>query len=293
MNLTIFSQVLLLLVITISSQAFAQDEEMPSNESDYSSPSSPSSQGGKSTSRATADGELPPPTLPKQKQFDNKESKKTCAKYEGKFIVYYERIFKVEKCKRREFLVENGYEPKLKGKVEYVESDVIAMLAEGVPLNGPQKRKPMTCSQLNGQYLLAGSEEIYFVEKCKKRMFPDFDTYTDHSRKRGKRNQDVIEMDELELSKVADGAPIESALDAEYKKLLDADTGVDVLPLAEACRGLNGKFVSYYSKLYRIEKCRKQPVDPTLFGKRFPRYEPTELNSDQWISIPTGADYKM
>lgn len=278
-----------------SSLSFAQDEDIPSDTSSYpSSSSSSSSTSGQATSRAKDDGELPPPSLPKAKTYSPAEMKKTCAKYEGKYILYYERIFKVEKCKRREYIVEEGMEPKLRGsKVLTVESETVAQLAQGEPLNGPQKRKPMTCSQLNGQYILSRGEDIYFVEKCKKRLFPDFDTYTDHAKKRGKRSQDVLEMDEEEISRVADGEPIVSALDAEYKKLLDADTGIDVLPLAEACRGLNGKFVAYYSKLYRIEKCRKLPVDPQLFGKRYPKYEPQELNSEQWISIPTGTDYKL
>lgn len=296
MKLTIFRQTLLALAMTfgLSNLAFAQDDEMPSEPSSYPSSSSSSSQSGKTSTRAKDDGELPAPVLPKAKQYTAGEMKKTCAKYEGKYILYYERIFKVEKCRRREYIIEEGMEPKLRGsKVVSVDSDTIAMLSPGEPLNGPQKRKPMNCNQLNGQYLLARSEEIFFVEKCKKRLFPDFDTYTDHAKKHGKRNQDVIEMDEAELSKIADGQPIVSSLDAEYKKLLDADTGIDVIPLAEACKGLNGKFVAYYSKIYRIEKCRKLPVDPQLFGQRYPRYEPTELNSDQWISIPTGADYKL
>lgn len=279
------------LPVSTQAEARSQDEEQP----DYSSSSSsPGSITGKSTSKAKEDGELPPPVLPKAKIFSSAEAKKVCAKYEGKYILYYERVFKVERCKRREFIVEEGMEPRLKGsKVEAVEADVIAMLEEGSPLQGPQKRKALTCPQMNGQYLLSRSEDIYFIEKCKKRLFPDFDTYTDHAKKRGKRQQDVLEVDEAELHRIADGAPIESSLDAEYKKLLDADTGIDVLPLAEACKGLNGKFVAYYSKLYRIEKCRKLPVDPQLFGKRYPKYEPSELSSDQWISIPTGSDWKL
>ncbi|RYZ68724.1 MAG: hypothetical protein EOP09_09020 [Proteobacteria bacterium] len=298
MNVTLknaFHIVLLIsFTIFLSPMARAQEDELPSESTSYPSASSSNSPNAKATSKAKDDGELPAPVLPKAKEYSAAEMKKTCAKFEGKYILYYERIFKVEKCKRREYIVEEGMEPKLRGsKVLTVESETIAQLAQGEPLNGPQKRKPLTCNQLNGQYLLSRGEDIYFVEKCKKRLFPDFDTYTDHSKIRGKRNQDVLEMDESELGKIAEGEPIVSSLDAEYKKLLDADKGIDVLDIREACKGLNGKFVAYYSKIYRIEKCRKQPVDPQLFGKRYPRYEPTELNSDQWISIPTGADFKL
>ena len=285
----------LLMSLSFMSLASAQDDELPSESSNYPSSSSSSSPtSGQSSSKAKEDGELPPPVLPKAKAYTATEIKKTCAKYEGSYILYYERIFKVEKCKRREFIVEEGIEPKLRGsRVLTVDSDVVAMLGEGEALNGPQKKKPLSCSQLNGQYLLSRAEDIYFVEKCKKRLFPDFDTYSDHAKKRAKRSQDILEIDELDLAKIDEGEAFTSSLDAEYKKLLDADTGIDVLPLAEACRGLNGKFVAFYSRLYRVEKCRKQPVDPQLFGKRFPKYEPTELSSEQWISIPTGTDYKL
>jgi hypothetical protein len=286
----------LILLISVSfaasPKAMAQDDEVPSEPSSF--PSSSPSSNPNATTRARADGELPAPVLPKPKVFSASEMKKTCAKYEGKYILYYERIFKVERCKRREYIVEEGLEPQLRGsKVIAVDSDIVAQLGQGEPLNPPRKRKAASCSQLNGQYLLSRGEDMYFVEKCKKRHFPDFDTYSEHAKKHGKRQQDVIEMDEVELASMPEGEPIASILDDEYKKLLDAEKGIDVLDIREACKGLNGKFVAYYSKVYRIEKCRKQPVDPELFGKRYPRYEPVELSSDQWISIPTGSDYKL
>lgn len=272
--------------------ANAQDEELPSDTSSLPSTSAPGA--AANGTQAGADGELPPPVVPKAKEYSIAEKLKQCKKYEGKYISYYEKIYRVEKCKRREFLVEEGIEPKTKGmKILSVESETVAMIPAGEPLNAAAKKKTLTCAQLNNQYVISRGDEIYFIEKCKKRLFPDLDTYSDHSKKRHKREQDILELDEMQIAKIEDGAPITSSLDAEYKKLLDADTGIDVLPLAEACKGLNGKFVAYYSKLYRIEKCRKQPVDPEIFGRRYPKYSPQELTSEQWISIPTGQNLKL
>lgn len=269
---------------------FAQDEELPSHTA-----SLPSLSGARSGEAKPQDsGELPPPVMQKPKEYPLAEKIKQCKKYEGKYISYYEHIYKVEKCKRREFITEEGVEFKAKGlKIIGVESDTIAMIPIGETLNTPARKKTYTCAQLNNQYLISRGDEIYFVEKCKKRLFPDLDTYAEHSQKRGKRNQDILELDEEQIARIEDGAPIVSTLDAEYRKLLDADNGIDVLPLAEACKGLNGKFVTYYSKIYRVEKCRKQPIDPELFSKRYPKYTPTELSSEQWISIPTGQNYKL
>jgi hypothetical protein len=280
------------LALITSSFAQAQDEELPSDTSSLPSTSAPGA--AANGTQAGADGELPPPVAPKAKEFSVSEKLKQCKKYEGKYISYYEHIYRVEKCKRREYLVDEGVEPKTKGlKIISVESDTVAMIPAGEPLNPSVKKKNLTCAQLNNQYVISRGDEIFFIEKCKKRLFPDLDTYTDHSKKRGKREQDILELDEMQIAKIEDGTPITSSLDAEYKKLLDADTGIDVLPLAEACKGLNGKFVAYYSKLYRIEKCRKQPVDPEVFGRRYPKYSPQELTSEQWISIPTGQNLKL
>lgn len=285
----------LLLGTAFASPLFAQDEDILSDTSSLPSTDSGMGPGSKPPNgNAEKTGELPPPVIQKPKEYSLAEKLKQCKKYEGKYISYYEHIYKVEKCKRREFIVEEGIEFKTKGlHIIGVESETLAMIPAGETLNKLAKKKVYTCAQLNNQYLISRGDEMYFVEKCKKRLFPDLDTYSEHSQKRGKRKQDILELDEEQIAKIADGTPITSSLDAEYKKLLDADTGVDVLPLAEACKGLNGKFVAYYSKIYRVEKCRKQPVQPELFGKRYPKYSPQELTSEQWISIPTGQNYKL
>jgi len=276
--------------LTSPSLAFAQEQEIPSDTS--SLPSASSSRPG--PDKEADSGELPPPVMPKRKQYPATAKIKQCAKYEGKYISYYETIYKVEKCKRRELLTDEGTEAKIKGlNIVSVDNDTIAVIPEGEPMNAPANKKALSCAQLNGQYLISRGDELYFVEKCAKRLFPDLDTYSEHAQKRGKREKDILELDEVAIARIADGPPILSSLDVEYKKLLDADTGIDVIPLKEACKGLNGKFVAYYSKIYKIENCRKEPVDPLLFGKRFPSLAPVELSSEQWISIPTGKEFKI
>ena len=241
------------------------------------------------------DKEMAPPKLPKKLEFSAADIQKECKKYEGKFIGYYDRIYKVEKCKRHEIVsADDDQNPVLNGKkILTVDSLTVAKIPVGTAIGAEKPNAKVNCLKFEGRYVLSRGDEVYFIEKCKKNLLPDWDTYVEHSQKRGKRGLEIFELTEAEFRAIAPGKDIKSVLDAEYKKLLDADKDVDVIPLAEACKGMNGKFVTYYSRIYHIEACRKQPVDPELFLQRNPSYKLSEMTSEQWISIPTGKDYKL
>jgi hypothetical protein len=290
MNSNFWRSSFFMLLLTISTQSLAQDEGMEPQQ-DYSSPSSTPS----NNILPPTQGEMPPPKLPQKKAYSDTDKKKSCQKFEGKYIAYYDRVYKVEKCKRREIAVEDGNEPAatLKDrKIEVVDADTIAALEEGLRIGESADKKP-NCAKIEGHYILSRGDDLYFIEKCKKHLIPDWDTYTDHASKRGKRSQDIMELAESEFQRIPEGAALPSSLDAEYKKLLKDDSSVDILPLAEACKGLNGKFLSYYSKIYKVEKCHKHNVDPHAFLKRFPTYKIEEMSSEQWVSLPTGKDEKL
>lgn len=282
---------LTLSLLLMAAPLAAQDEPPPEPPQD----SGPSSSSPSTHILPPTEGELPPPQLPPKKKYSEAEKKKNCQKYEGKYIGYYDRLYKVENCKRREILPEEGIETSatLKGKkVEVVDADTIASLPEGIRYGESANPKP-NCAKLEGHYILSRGDDLYFIEKCKKRLLPDWDTYTDHASKRGKRSQDILEISENEFQRIAEGQPLPSALDEEYRKLLRDDSSIDILPLAEACKGLNGRFLSYYSKIYKIDKCRKHPVDPETFLKRYPRYKLDEMTSEQYVSLPTGKEAKL
>ena len=65
----------------------------------------------------------------------------------------------------------------------------------------------------------------------------------------------------------------------------------------EACHGVDGRVVSYYSRLYRIERCRKREItDTEEFLRRLgniERKEILELRSEQWLSLPDGAPIQI
>lgn len=273
-------------VLGFSLNALGQDENS-SSESSTATPAPP-------PPGAPGEKELPPPKLPKKTEYSAGDVQKECKKYEGQFVAYYDRIYKIEKCKRREIISsDDDQNPVMNGrKVITVDSQTIAKIPSGEAIGGEKPVGKINCLKYEGRYVLSRGDEVYFIDKCQRHHLPDWDTYVEHSQKRGKRGLEIFELTEAEFNAIKPGKDIVSVLDEEYKKLLDAGKDVDIIPLAEACKGMNGRFVSYYSRIYRIEGCRKQPVDAETFMQKNPGYKLTEMSSEQWVSIPTGKNYK-
>ncbi|WP_141735706.1 hypothetical protein [Oligoflexus tunisiensis] len=269
-----------------------QDEEPVVDDRPLARATTPESTSG---SPPTDSNELPPPKLPKKTTFTDAEIKAECRKFEGKYIAYYDRVFKVEGCKRREIMPDDDERnPILKGRrVIGVENITIAKIPEGPALGSSPKGKKPNCAKIEGRYIISRASDVFYVEGCKKRPFPDWDTYADHAAKHPKKSQDVLELPEEEFLALPIGKEFPSSLNDEYKKMLVMEKNVDVLPLDEACKGLNGTYLSYYSKIYKIERCRKREVDAERFLLRFPSYRLREMTSEQWVSIPTGQRLKL
>lgn len=219
--------------------------------------------------------------------------KEVCAKFEGQLISYYEDVFLIENCKRRKFMASTLVYEKLKwgSKITEVEGDVVRQIPEGLPIE--KQHRDYSCKDIEDRYVTVGFTEIYLVEGCKKRLFPDWTSFLDHSYNREKSRREIIDLEANQFHKFAMGKPMPSALDQE-PVIKGMEDEADVIPLSEACRGLEGKYVKYYSRIYKIVKCRKREIDPDVLLK-----EPTgknlnfiELTSGQWISLPAGEDLK-
>ncbi|MBF0443667.1 MAG: hypothetical protein HQK54_17300 [Oligoflexales bacterium] len=231
-----------------------------------------------------------------QKKFDAKTKKNECLKYEGKYIGYYDRIYYVQKCRRREILNQDlTSEITAKGyKVIPVTNDTIVMLEEGAELIDPnntnKKLIPRNCRELNNKYVMDIGGDIYLMDNCTLRMFPDWETFEDHKKKSKINVPRIFELTSEEQKIFKKGRDMPSILPEAFKKILEIGKEVDVIPLKEACKGVDGKYVSYYSRLYKIEKCRKREIDAPEFLKNRDnqKIKFTELTSEQWISLPTG-----
>lgn len=226
----------------------------------------------------------------KVRQYSNSEIQAACRKYEGQLIGYYDELYKVVKCQRRQ--VTRGkklMKDALNVKVHIVPADIIAKIPLGEPLDKALASSRRGCRALEGSYVTYTFTNVFLVSNCKLRVFPDWETFQSH-RKRNKKMWDpILSLSEAEFFSMRKAAPIASEIDKIFGQVLSGEAGVDVLPLDEACAGVEGKDVSYYSKIYRIEKCRKREYDAEKYIRRKKgNVALKELSSSQWLSLPDG-----
>lgn len=230
-----------------------------------------------------------------RKVFTKSEIGRYCAKHAGQLIAYYGDVYQVQKCARRR--IENSKTLArmiAKGaKVHDVDGDVVAAIPEGEPLDNDLIRESLrTCKELDKNYVSYSSVDVYYVEKCKRRLMPDWTTYIKHRDERGDERGEIIALSWEEFTGLAEGLPVPSVVDDMFARLLAGEADIDVIPVDEACAGVNGKVVTYYDKMYQIEKCRRREIlDPgtilqplSMLKTKF-----VELSSQQWLSLPEGA----
>jgi len=221
--------------------------------------------------------------IPPVTSADETSSSTLCVKYEGKLVAFYSDVWEVKGCKRIPLTSEEVYKRTNGGEsVSDIEASVVRGLKEGKRELIAKKR---TCDQLEGQYVSLDFEEIWLVSACQRRKFPDWMSYSRH---RGglEKESPILELTWDEFRSIKEGKDYASVYDGEAEVI---SRDVDVIPVDEACRGLNGKFVYYYSRIYKIEKCARRPMDPELFTKNNPEVAPKELSAEQWLSLPLGA----
>ncbi len=230
-----------------------------------------------------------------RKVFTRQEIQRFCAQHKDRLIAYYGEVYQVEKCTRR--VIQNSKTLArmiAKGaKVSDVDGDVIAAIPEGEPLDNDLIRQSIrTCKVLNGQYVSYSSVDVYFVEGCKRRLLPDWTTYINHRDVRDDERGEIMSLSWEEFVALQEGTHIPSVVDDMFARLLQGDAGVDIIPADEACEGINDKVVTYYDKMYRIEKCRKREIlnpGDVLQGFVEKTTKFHELTSQQWLSLPSGA----
>lgn len=226
---------------------------------------------------------------PPKKEFSVKQKKEECKKYEGKLISFYQDLFKVENCKRRQITDETLVAKYLSSdsQVYSVGNETIIMLELGSPLATTTSGR-LKCSDIEGGYVTTGGDSLYFVEKCKLRKFKDWESFSSHRASSKLTRRPIVELSIEDKKRFSVSSDMPSVFNSDEMDLSEQD--IDIIPLDEACRGLNGKMVSFYSRLYLIENCRKKEIlDPDFGSRRKDFAKPvTELSSEQWLSLPEG-----
>ena len=230
------------------------------------------------------------------------QKKAVCKKYKNKYIVYYGKVYHVESCKRYELNSEQVYNLTKTNKLRLREvgAEVVASLPAGGKYKDEPKDTETLCKRHEGQYITFSFVDVYWVESCKKRPFPDWSSYESH---RGKLKNARMPLKSLELDEflaLENGEPMPSVIDEEFRELLRPDN-VDIIPLDEACQGVVGTYVTYLGQIYFIEAmkqkgsvgrlCQKRRVDAEEYTRKKAnsKFHLRELSSSQAISIPEGS----
>jgi uncharacterized short protein YbdD (DUF466 family) len=227
---------------------------------------------------------------PKAIEYKPKDRQKACAKYNNKFLSIYGEIYRVKNCIRH--LISDPDSAwkiaKSGAQITEVDSQDLAALPVGEPWETKDGHRTRSCTSFNNRYVTFSYTDIYFVEKCVKRLLPDYETFLTHSKTKGLRTPEVIALTYEEFNKLKSGDTIKSVIDKEFAKVADGSAGIDIIPVDEACQGLESKYVSFYSRIYKIEKCRKREMDAENFTRKHRDKKLTEMKPEQWLSLPDG-----
>lgn len=279
----------------VGTVALAQDPEVefdPPEMTDSANPGKPDDLDDESIIRKPKDT-----TEAVVKEFTNAERAKACAKFNGKIVSLSGEMWKVIQCKRHQIHDSDTVFQMSRRGTSIVEADSrdLAAIPIGPTWETLQNAKQRPCSAFNGRYVTFSFTDIYFVERCLKRLVPDYETLIQHRKEKGIRSHEIVELTDTEFYGMKAGRDISSVVDKEFSKLLDGSAGVDIIPIDEACKGVEGKFVSFYSRLYKIEKCRKREIDAESFTmkSRGRDLKLVELKAEQWLSMPDGKPWNQ
>lgn len=249
----------------------------------------PSDEEDDSIIRRPKEADPPPP-----KEFTKAETQKVCGKFKDKLISVYGEIFKLQNCVRHHVTDQEQVFQMTRQGVPVVEVEATDVAALPIGQTWEQVRaKDRPCSAFNKKYVTFSYTDIYYVENCVRRLVPDYETLLAHRQERGQKNGEVFALTPKEFWSIRQGRDISSIIDKDFAKLLDGSAGVDIIPVDEACKGVEGKIVTFYSRMYKIEKCRKREIDAEAFtmNRKLGDSKLIELKPEQWISMPDGKPY--
>ena len=220
-----------------------------------------------------------------------------CKKYEGMYIGHYGDVYKVENCHRRKVTSSDFLFDLTRSKqhIEVVGNDPISVIPEGKEIGdrGLKGTGNRTCKELEGRFVTFSYSDIFVIEKCKLREFPDFMTFQEAQNKRTGALREILAISLDEMQGMPMGNPLSSQYDEVLKRLQGKDDAVEIIPIDEACKDLDGTIVTFQSRVYRLEKCHKREYNNEQFSQDRANHglKITELTPTQWLSLPDGRPF--
>ena len=205
----------------------------------------------------------------KSKQMSPREKRRKllnyCEQFEQKLIGFYQKVFLVKDCKRIPLNHQKLSELLKKGEtITKIDNEVIYL----IPLLNQNNTGPISqtsfktrCSDIEGNYITFNHETMYYIENCKKRLFPDWKTFNAHRLSPENLQAGLTVLSEQQIKQIKSGSPFSSVLPVETIQ------NTKKLSKANICNKYQNKFVSYYSKLYKVSNCKKRPIDSQQFTK--------------------------
>ena len=203
-----------------------------------------------------------------------------CRRYEGKYISYYNNVYLVRKCQRHE-MTASVYEINKRGvEIKQVDAEVIRSIPQAKAENKTQMDVRSICRKLEKKYISVSFVDIYFVENCRRRAFPNWEAYQEHRRQRRQGVSEPVEIistREIQVLPVGEVMPSVTATPSERGENIS---------IAKTCKRLENKYVSFYRHLYIIKNCHKLPVTYAEIQKKGATIA-RELTTEQWKAIPS------
>lgn len=239
--------------------------------------------------QSAAAKKAPVKAVPSKKSgIDRVAQKKVCRKYAGKLIGYYGKVYRVKNCQRVP-VEKDTISGSIRrfGAVKSVEGDIIKL----IPLAKQRVKKRLTCREAEGRVFLTLSGQIFQVAGCRRYTFPDWETFLEYRRKGRVVKRSFVEVEDRLARTLPEARVYPSVLDADSAAFLRDNENYDIIPAKRACKGLEGRFVTYYSQIYKIERCKRRPV--SISSVKLARLKLKELSSSEWLSIPEGKPLKL
>jgi hypothetical protein len=231
---------------------------------------------------------------------DIQTRQQACTVFNGRLVAYYDQTGLIRNCRFRlitDPLMLNLLKTQNAKDINEIPAAVYRLFPHGEPINegeveGMEKNlgikiQGSICTALDKKIVTATGVSFYFVEKCKKRLFPNYASLQEQSDVR----QTIQTITPAQLARLPDGPEMPNQAsglsdiwmkidgDVAWQRSFRASGQGAVLQDSPAafrkaaeeaekpinkknlCREINGRLVSFYGHIYFVENCALREIE--------------------------------